>query len=119
MSWQRLKRRRRIQSLIYAVQAYKLGEVVGRNPRYDLLTSHVIVGKHLLVADQAQRLAEVTREKREAIDAQDWERAASLRDKERKILKEGSDTNVAHLVAKASYDQTFGAVRQRQGYNFS
>lgn len=115
--WQRLKRRRRVRSLLYALRCYQVAEVVGKSPRYDLLTSYVIVAKHLLDGDGAKKLREVSAAKSDAIEAQEWERAASLRDQECALLK--SDRGVAALVAKAAYGQTFDAVRRRQGYIFS
>ena len=78
--WRRLARRRRIRSLLFGLRSYQIAEVVGSNPRYDLLTSHVIVAKHLVAKP---------------------------------------DVGVAQTVAKAAYDQSFDAVRRRQGYNFS
>jgi excinuclease UvrABC nuclease subunit len=113
--WERLKRRRRIRSLLFGLRSYQIAEVVGSNPRYDLLTSHVIVAKHLLDGGAA-KFQEIRDAKRDAIDAQDWERAASLRDQERALLKGSkSETGVAQTVAKAAYDQTYAAVRARQG----
>lgn len=84
--WQRLARRRRLRALLTGLRAgkrsYQIASLVAKHPRYVLVTNHLIVARHLL-----EELADLGRKKLEAIEAQDWEKAAALRDRERSLQR--------------------------------
>jgi hypothetical protein len=83
--WRRFARRRRVRAVLFGWRAYQLADLVGRYPRYALVTNHWIVARHLI--EKRRKLEAIRAHKSEAIEAQEWEKASALRDAERELVK--------------------------------